>query len=371
MQSGAISAPLAKQQLHTPPPPPWADPRRWRINNFDAMRLLFAVMVIVTHSYFLAERRQDPLGVATRGATNFGVIAVDAFFIISGFLISSSWAQGRSLLSYLRKRVARIYPGFAGVWIVMAVAVPILVAGHFILVPGKLLKLPVHVLLLEQYVYPNAFASNPYPFEANGSLWTIGYEFRCYLLLPILGFLGLSRRPWLTLALLITALASMWVIPADYGGSRWIIFVLGQLWRWPRLLSCFAGGMALYAFRNAIPRSGWLALAAAALLVAACRSSLGWAVAFPIAGTYLIMWAAYLPLGLSNFARNGDFSYGVYLYSFFIQQLVVLTFHGKVSPLRLFLISFPISLLIGILSWHGIERHFLRTARSLRPALKD
>lgn len=351
--------------------PPWADPCMWRVNNFDAMRLLFAVMVIVTHSYFLAGRGQDPLGVATGGVTNLGAIAVDAFFIISGFLISSSWAQGRSLRGYLRKRVARIYPGFAGVWIVMAVAVPMLVAGHFILVPGKLLKMPVHVLLLEQYVSPNAFASNPYPFEANGSLWTIGYEFRCYLLLPIFGLLGLSRRPWLTVALLIAALAATWALPADYGGSRLIVFVLGGLGRWPRLLSCFAGGMAIYAFRNAIPRSGWLALAAVALLVVACRSSLGWAIAFPIAGTYLIMWTAYLPLGLSNFARHGDFSYGVYLYSFFIQQVLVQAFHGTVSPLRLFWVSLPISLLIGILSWHGIERHFLRTARSLWPALKD
>lgn len=336
------------------------------------MRLTLAVLVLVDHSFFLAARAPDPLSRLTHGAIDLGGIAVDGFFVLSGFLIASSWAGSRTAWTYLKKRAARIYPGFAGVWLAMAIMLPMLIAHRFTVNPIQLLKVPIHVGLLQQIAYPGTFAHNPYPGEANGSLWTIGYEFRCYLLLPLLGVLGVNRRRWLSLAVLLAALIAVPCVPSNLA---WRTAGIGKLvcldaGPWPRLLACFAAGTAFYAYRESIPRSEWLAVASLAVLIASARSPVGVKLAVPIAGTYLLFWIAYAPLGLSGFGRYGDWSYGVYLWAFFIQQILVERFAG-ITPGRLLLLSLPLSLLAGCLSWHLIEKRFLRRAHSRRPAVQS
>ena len=321
------------------------------------MRLFFSILVLFGHSFFLSELGSDPI--------QMGGIAVGAFFIISGFLISNSWMQRRSLWDYLRKRIARIYPGFAGVWILMS----LLVAGYFVTRPLQLLKVPVHILMLEQFGYPGLFSENPYH-DVNGSLWTIGYEFRCYLLLPLLAIIGLDRKRWTAVCLLVVALLLTMVEPAHLHIGN---FVMNLIFRdpaaWPRLIACYAGGMVFYFYRAEIPRSPWLALLAAAVLALTARSPFAMNLAMPIAGTYLLMWIAYQPLGLSRFSRYGDFSYGVYLYAFLMQQIVVALYHGHITPTLLSVASLPLTLLAGVGSWYGIERHFLRAAHSRRPSI--
>lgn len=85
-----------------------------RRNNLDFVRLFLAILVIYSHSYPLAlgTEKTEPLLLLTHGQTTFGTVAVDCFFILSGFLISHSFIHTKSLLSYFRKRVYRIYPAF-------------------------------------------------------------------------------------------------------------------------------------------------------------------------------------------------------------------------------------------------------------------
>ena len=97
--------------------------RTRRNNNFDLLRLALAILVIFSHSYQLVTGGEtaEPLHAATRGQLSSGLLAVGWFFAISGYLITQSWENSRTLWSYLKKRVYRIYPGFI---VAMAVAAP-------------------------------------------------------------------------------------------------------------------------------------------------------------------------------------------------------------------------------------------------------
>ena len=96
-----------------------------RENNLDFVRLSLAVLVIFSHSFPLGNRTEhlEPVVRLTHGQSTAGVIAVDAFFIISGFLITNSFLRSRSVWDYFRKRIARIYPGFLACMLVCALIV--------------------------------------------------------------------------------------------------------------------------------------------------------------------------------------------------------------------------------------------------------
>src|SRR6266851_10046745 len=84
-----------------------------RLNNFDFLRFALATFVILSHSWDLVRGREsNPIMIATRGQMEFGSVAVDGFFILSGFLITMSFINSGSVLDYLRRRVLRIYPGY-------------------------------------------------------------------------------------------------------------------------------------------------------------------------------------------------------------------------------------------------------------------
>src|SRR5271154_4636955 len=85
-----------------------------RRNNLDFVRLFLAILVIFSHSYplGLGTEKNEPFMLATNGQITGGSIAVDCFFILSGFLIAHSFIYSNSLLDYFRKRVFRIYPAF-------------------------------------------------------------------------------------------------------------------------------------------------------------------------------------------------------------------------------------------------------------------
>jgi hypothetical protein len=82
-----------------------------RANNFDFIRLFLAVLVIFSHSYPLGVGSEvaEPFKRLTHNQVTGGDIAVDLFFVISGFLISASYERTASVASYLKKRVLRIY----------------------------------------------------------------------------------------------------------------------------------------------------------------------------------------------------------------------------------------------------------------------
>ncbi len=172
-----------------------ASPSEFRTNNFSVMRLVLASVVVFAHSFVAVNgsNQGEPLHDFTRGGLDFGALAVNGFFVASGFMVSESLARGRSVGDFLRKRLVRLYPAFLVLWIVQAFMLAPLVSpgqftGYSVRQIGVLL---FNLMTLSSYGYPyggllRVFPDNPVAGELNVSLWTLRYELGCYLGLAML-----------------------------------------------------------------------------------------------------------------------------------------------------------------------------------------
>jgi len=338
-----------------------------RHNHFNLMRMAMAILVVWSHSFALAlgTEEREPISLLLNGTYNAGSIAVRVFFIVSGFLITISFVRTKSIRAYLVKRVARIYPGFL-------VCVPICA---FIIVPlfsttadlslAAIGRTLLNMLHLTAIMPPSdVFAHNPAGRMVNGSLWSIRYEFFCYLSVIMAGVTGLlTRGRALILAALLATIAAKIIL--DLHGMRPALGIIGDIFGFPYLwltvAPSFLAGMLAYLYRDLLPRSGWLALG---LLAALVISAHAWRPAtdavFPFAMAYLTFYAGFHPIRLPDAARYGDFSYGTYLYAFPIQQMLVTAGLPFIFYVPLAMI---LSVLAGVASWFLVEKHFLPRKR--------
>lgn len=323
-------------------------------NNFDAIRFGLAALVIFSHSFPLlsGSNATEPLYRLTGGQASLGGVAVEGFFILSGFLVTHSWARSDGIRAFLLKRARRIYPAFAVLSILsLLLVVPVACRIPFGTLPdGPLWREAASLALLRGVEPPGAFPQNSIH-AINGSLWSIPKEAGCYVGTAILGLAGALRRRACVPALLIAA------ILASLAFRIWNLSY-GALWA--HVLPYFLAGMCVYLYRDRIPITTRGAALALLAFVPATLVPHGWAVAAPLAGAYLLFWLGFnRTLGLHGWAKHGDFSYGMYLYAFPLQQLIVQEI-GPTSPLALFALSLPASVAMGALSWHGVEKWFVR-----------
>jgi peptidoglycan/LPS O-acetylase OafA/YrhL len=322
-----------------------------RQNNFDALRVVLAALVLFSHSFPLVAGTNDaePFFRLSSGQITGGELAVNFFFVISGYLITRSWLASRSTDAYLKKRIRRIYPGYLAC-LVVSVAITALCAGSrareytsatLLYQKDALLE---GVLLLKYAVLDNpaAFAANPWPRAANGSLWTLQPELYCYLLVAGLGVMGGLRRGLVTI--LWAMLFAGYSLQLLHTGN-----VLNSFWR---LTLYFGVGALFYLHRDRV-RFGHpllLAAAVAAILVGLAVPPLLLLV-LPAAGSYLLLSFAFSSrIRLHDFAKRGDISYGLYLYAFIVQQAIVYAV-GVRSPFVLFATALPVACGFAWLSW--------------------
>jgi peptidoglycan/LPS O-acetylase OafA/YrhL len=168
----------------------------------------------------------------------------------------------------------------------------------------------------------------------------------------------------------VALFVAAWVLSILFRVRGWILggkelgLIFGPPQIWARMWPLYLAGVVFYLYRERIPVRGWLAAAAVVCMVAASMFYSGWTVFFPLAGTYVLFWFAFTPkVRLHRFGRFGDFSYGTYLYAFPIEQVVVKGFGHAIAPWLLFVCATPITLLIAVASWYGVERHWLAPAR--------
>jgi peptidoglycan/LPS O-acetylase OafA/YrhL len=344
-----------------------------RENNIDFVRIVLALLVILSHSYplTLGHERSEPFMLLSRGQVTGGRIAVDLFFILSGFLISASYERSSSAVSFLRKRVARIYPGVLLLSLVTLVLFAPLAHARIegTSVVAKILNVTGNTLRLAEWKYSGAFASNPAPGVINGSLWSIYYEFWCYIGVLALGLTGLLRsKKVLAVLFSVSIVVSLLFAYFKFHFSGGIIGeILGYPPFWARLLPMYLAGVVFYRFRNLIPVSRAAVVACLLALVVACVLPVGYTAVFPIAGTYLVMCFAFSrSIRLHQTNRFGDFSYGTYLYAFPLQQLIMSAIGHPIHPLLLFALATPPTLLAAVISWYTVERRFLQAARKKR-----
>jgi peptidoglycan/LPS O-acetylase OafA/YrhL len=340
-------------------------------NNFDSLRLIFAILVIFSHSFPLTRGSNDtePLMRLTYGQISFGNVSVWAFFVISGFLITQSWQRTPKIIKFMKRRIGRIYPAFAVAGLMTALIVVPIAADPATFLPVSLQSYLLNTLRLQIFQFPSVFVHNPQPNILNGSLWSIAYEFWCYIGVMALGLAGFLRRRPVIVAVFFLAIGLH--LYMDITGWAPSGSILGQIFGyppfWAAVLPFYLAGtlFQLYGGRKLL-RVPFLAIAVV-LLIGSNFVPHGLVLTIPTCGAYLLMGLAYLPsLHPLNLGRFGDFSYGTYLYAMPIQQLLVLRAHGHISPWLLFAEAAPLTLLVGSLSWFFVERHFLQRSSQLK-----
>jgi peptidoglycan/LPS O-acetylase OafA/YrhL len=300
----------------------------------------------------------------TKHQTTLGTVAVDFFFVISGFLVSRSFVRSKSVDDYAARRFLRIFPGY---WASMLFALAlVLVSGAA--PPGSLRAVPFLVRTVDPASFPCnlCFASNPMPGAVNGSTWSLLYETRCYLFVVFVGLLGgFGMRRWVLHALTVASLAVLlavdlgnWSVPRP---SSAVGLFTGDWTQWPKLFPFFFFGASMSVLDRGVLRvstTGAVASIGALLLLA--RVGRGFEPALVVFGSYLLLWVAVHPkIRLHRFSAKGDFSYGVFLYAFPVQQVIV-RFVPRIAPLELAIWGAACALPLAVLSWNFVEKPALR-----------
>ncbi len=334
-----------------------------RDNNFSFIRLLLAGLVLLSHSPELKDgNRHREILTRLFHTVSFGEVAVTGFFLLSGYLIVQSWQHNPNIFDFLKKRALRIYPGFIVASIVCVFVVGPLgatVASDY-LSQFNFLRLIKNIVLLRSPDSPPIFQGHPWP-HLNGSMWTIAYEFRCYLLVALLGLMGVirQRKLWLVISalLLLLLLIPYQIHNFPFKGSG---LLLGEPSTSLRFAAFFVMGGCAYLFRDKIAytRKGGI-IAAPLLILCLFRNPLAY-FALATFGAYLFFWFAFakIPL-LDRFKSYSDISYGVYLYGWPLQKLLLWYIPG-LSPWLLFVLALAFSGVCGLLSWRFVERPALR-----------
>ena len=339
-----------------------------RSNNFNALRFLLAVCVVFTHSYILIPRSVEIVTRLTRQQENAGGIAVDAFFIISGYLIAQSWLNSKSSGDYFRKRILRIYPGYIVCALLCLFLIGPLAVGsgiryfHTALWQKSLFSLP---FLSPLDVHPFALAPVP---SVNSSLWTIAIEFACYILIALMGWIGAyrDRRSVLGVFVAVFTFATLQRLLHWHTTFALPLLIGSDFDAWPRLFTFFLAGMTFYFYRDCIRYTTLGAVVSALVLVVSCFVRV-LPQTLPVFGTYLLFYIALHPgIRLQNFGKKTDLSYGIYLYGWPVQQLLLKYLPGVFRPLTLFAAALPLACACAYLSWNLVEKPFLK--RKPRPA---
>jgi peptidoglycan/LPS O-acetylase OafA/YrhL len=388
---------IAIRQIVRWPIPSLADRYSGRANGIGFLRLALAFTVLFGHSWPLALGRRNLLSAQTYGQTYLGLLAVYGFFVLSGFLITGS-ALRVSPPRYLWHRALRILPAFWVCLIVTAFVIAPAVAlyergdlsGFWHDPRGPFSYLRANWLLgMRQYSISGLLSDVPFGRRAepggafDGSLWSLEYEMLCYLLVAALAASAvLVRAPR---AMVLLTLGLFWIIvedfiraagvhtrPAKHGilGPYPGIGVLDkQLVIYLTFLFLLGAVAKLYAHR--LPMHGGLAALAAVIMAGSLRLGGFHVVGLP-ALAYLLLYAAVsLPRWLQPIGRRHDYSYGVYIYAFPVQQVAALTVglrYGLAGNLALSVLG---TMVLAVLSWHLVERPALSlkdwTPRIARP----
>ncbi|MFM7055153.1 MAG: acyltransferase family protein [Bacteroidota bacterium] len=328
-------------------------------NNLDAIRLFAALFVLIGHAPAMLYNEGyswDPINKLF--GLRIQTLGVCIFFVVSGFLVSRSWQERSSIRGFILSRVLRIFPALI---IVVVLSVYVLgpclttlsISDYFL--SSVTLKYLQNVSLYRMYYYlPGVFEGNPHPGSVNGSLWTLPYEFTCYLLLMTLGIIKALKNRLVALLIILVIIFQYIIFQSTVDAM--VIPVLGIDFKnlFP-LLIYFLCGMLYYQFRDMIKFGtfGWIICAIGlALIKFGILPQMMFAFFLP----YFVFALAFSKkLNMRDLGKYGDFSYGFYLYAFPMQQLIAYLIPSELSPLSMIVLSTAGTLPFAVLSWRLIE----------------
>ncbi|WP_435527005.1 acyltransferase family protein [Microbacterium aurantiacum] len=338
-------------------------PFPYRVNSLNMFRLILAALVLFAHSFYIVGAGEGP---KVQGE-NLGGWAVAGFFVLSGFLITRSrlrTAPGE----YLLHRIARIFPAFVVCLVVTAfVFAPIAALIERGTLAG-FMSTPVTplqyiwsnlTLYIDSYTIGATLESVAYPGVWNGSLWTLFYEFLCYVLVWLLGGLALFRRNGFMAGVVFVVSLLVWI--GSPLAERWGLD--GSFLLFAKLAPFFLGGALVFFI---VERSGINTIVAVSSLVVAlvligAVPRWGGQASAPFLA-YGLLWLSSVIPQPRWIARN-DVSYGFYIYAWPIQQIAVLLGVSALGLPAYMLIVALVTFALAWLSWVFVEHRAMGWAR--------
>jgi len=374
------------------------DALRGHQNALGFLRLVLAATVIFDHAFPLGGFGTDPFWRLTHNQASLGSIAVAGFFAISGYLIAKS-GMSADVLQFFWRRVLRIFPAYWGVLLFAAFVLgPIIwllmgrnLGDYFTFGPLG----PVHyftanwTLNIGTYgIYDIFGRTTPYGVSIghasalNGSIWTLIYEWTCYVVIGVMVAFGVLVRAKVLVPILtglVFVMQVVYLLNPNIVGTIFPFF--GDQYR-INLMLTFLYGSSLAVYSKRIPYDDRLGVLAGVVMLLTLHWG-GFTLLGIPAGAYFVMYlGARLGGPLRRVGAKNDYSYGVYVYGFLIQQTLAYFGVYRLGYLPFVLIALVVSLGFAWLSWHGIEkhamalkdwgpgrglRHWLDRAQSLRP----
>jgi len=330
------------------------------------------LLVLITHSYEITGFLDfEPL--YNRSGISFGFLAVDVFFVVSGFLVTGSLVNRGNLMAFFWARILRIYPA-----LVVAVLFCVFIIGFHYTTYSSINYLSsqeIYIFILKnatllsptpEYYLPGTFENNPHQGIINGSLWTLPWETRMYLLL---GLVALLFKPKLTPIIISIAVVSVFL----YLTNHLFSFAGSSFQSLIRFISLFFMGAGFFLLKDKViisySRLAILFIISTALIVILItlfifESKTLFFIFYSLTIGYYVLYIAYSPTKwLRKFNQFGDYSYGLYIYAFPIQQSIVAQVPG-IGVMSMFIISFSLTLLCAIISWHLIEKPSLKVKKN-------
>ncbi len=343
--------------------------------GFDFLRIFLSLAIVAWHSCNLARDGLPVEHIQVAWFAGYGLLCV--FFALSGFLIAGS-AQRLSLSNFLVNRGLRIFPALVVEVFLSALVLGVLftnLSTSEYLSRFDTYRYLTNIVGLMNFTLPGVFEGNPLR-VVNYSLWTVPYEFACYLIVSVFMLFDVLRRPALIIifaaVVSIVGVAMIHGVDPHQADGGFIGTACYSLFadRGSRLFVAFMLGIAAYQYRYRIPYSR--AIFGLCILLLSGLSALGprdW-LSIPllnvVASVPLVYVMAYL--GASNvpmppILHERDYSYGIYLYGMPIQQMMVSLFPGVTSPAGQLSLAVPAIVGFAALSWHLIERPILQQRR--------
>lgn len=337
-----------------------------RDNNLNLIRFCAAILVIFSHSFpfSMGADCSDMLNIWTHGSLSFGGVAVSIFFVLGGFLIPKSMERLKTGKAYFIARSYRIFPCLIVVVFVTALIVGPLLTDLSIIeyyTNSGTYKYLLNSIFILVHNLPGVFEENIYGAAVNGPLWTLPVEFLCYIMCFIaykLGFLNTKRMVW-TLPVVIVGYIGIWYL----FHNNTVLFAAVR----PILL--FYVGMLFYVYRDKIVLYSYVALLCFVGLILSCLLNI-LNITIYLFFPYLLF---YLGFGtkkrFSNFAKNAEFSYGMYLCGCPIQQTITMLFGGAMLPIVNFGIALPIDIVFAYLLYLLIEKPMTKKMKGRQKSL--
>lgn len=349
-----------------------------RNNNLNLIRIVAAFAVLVSHSFAIVtgDVNTEPLR-SFLGVTP-ATMAVEVFFVTSGLLLTLSLSKKENALEFIVSRVARIYPA-----LIIAVILTVFVLGPIFT------KLPIIDYLGSDetqryflktatlirdvgYTLPGVFADNPLYNQINGSLWTLAFEIKMYIFLFCTWYackkltLFVSDHLFKLIILLITTVAGV-----IYAYTYISLGNESSMHGISRFVFLFFSGSCFGLYQERIVISPRILVVTLLLVVASTVDKTAFFFTWHALIGYAVVLTAYQTNRLfTYYNRVGDYSYGVYIYAFLIQQALVASIIDLSVP-AMILYSTLLTGIFAFLSWHLIEKPIMTRKNKILARLNN